>query len=132
MTIYSFLRVFVVVLLALTLVGCWGKDSNLAEVSGIVTLDGKPYEGVSLTFRPEGGGRPGVGKTGSDGRYTVHYTMSDSGAPIGVHRVTVTRMEYPNPDSGEGIETVPERFREFEFEVLPGQMNEFNVSIIRE
>lgn len=124
--ILSFKAVFAV--LALSVAGCWGGPSNLAQVTGMVTLDGKPYEGVSLTFRPEIG-RPGSGVTDAEGRYKVYYTSTATGAPIGPQRVTVTKMYYPNPDS-VGIEMIPEGFREFSFEVLPNVTNEFNIAIV--
>ena len=74
-------------------VGCGGGPADqpdLADVSGTVTLDGKPLANAMVQFSPDGKGRPSTGTTSSDGSYTLQYTADDSGAKIGGHSVTVS------------------------------------------
>ncbi|MEO2018121.1 MAG: carboxypeptidase-like regulatory domain-containing protein [Fuerstiella sp.] len=75
-------------------VGCGGggptDQPDLADVSGTVTLDGKPLANAMVEFSPDGEGRPSTGTTSSNGSYTLQYTANHSGAKIGVHSVTVS------------------------------------------
>ena len=91
------MRHFVVFCLFLSLlVGC-GGDGNVAHVSGVVTLNGKPTADIAITFQPlavEGKNTTppaATGVTGSDGRYTVKLIGSDKpGAPVGKNQVRFT------------------------------------------
>ena len=57
-----------------------GSDTPpLGTVTGVVTLDDKPLSDAEVTFQPEKG-RPSLGKTDSEGNYTLVYTASDNGA----------------------------------------------------
>ena len=57
---------------ALAAVGCGGGTAN---VSGVVTLDGKPVEGATVTFTPDskdgGGVGASYGKTDAQGRFSL-------------------------------------------------------------
>lgn len=78
------------------LAGCGGSDRpELATASGIVTLDGEPVEGASVTFVPLTGGRPGTGITDGAGRYTIKTYSDSPGAIVGDHRVAVMKISGP-------------------------------------
>jgi hypothetical protein len=82
-------------------VGC--SSSNVAPVSGRVTLDGKPLAGVHVGFQPianPGNMNPGGGSyalTDSDGQYKLLLVEGEQpGAVVGKHRVEITaRSEVP-------------------------------------
>ena len=78
----------------LTAAGCSSNPAvypEVADVVGVVTLDGQPLEGATVTFAPEAG-RASSGVTDSAGRYSLHYTGSIRGAMLGSHRVMINKM----------------------------------------
>jgi hypothetical protein len=85
---------------------------ELGDVSGVVTLDGVPVEGATVTFQPlppEGEDQPShvsasVGLTDKDGRYTLMYVQDAAGAAVGRHKVTISA---PMPN---GRERLPKRY----------------------
>lgn len=92
------------VALAAALVGGCGKLSGpkTVEVTGRVTLEGKPLEGVILQFEPdESGVAPGkkalptaFGTTDADGRYRAFRTGNKAyGAVVGLSNVRITVPE---------------------------------------
>lgn len=79
------------VLVPLALVGCmmWGCSPGgvpTAEVSGTVTLDGKPLEGAMVGFYPASGGAPATGQTDNAGKFKLK-------APLGKAKVSVSKTE---------------------------------------
>ena len=87
--------------------GC-GGDKKLAKVSGVVTLDGKPLDGATVVFHPEGGGRPATGTTGADGHFSLTTYTSGDGAQVGDHKVVVSKssqanVSAPQPDNPKGM-----------------------------
>lgn len=75
------------VLLA-ALCGC-GSNSDMAPVSGIVTVNGKPVPAAQVLFT-SAGHRPAAGETDSSGRYVLSTFETGDGASIGSYSVTVT------------------------------------------
>ncbi len=78
----------------LTAAGCSSNPAiypEVADVVGVVTLDGQPLEGATITFAPEAG-RASSGVTDSTGRYSLNYTGSIRGAMLGAHRVMIKKM----------------------------------------
>lgn len=74
----------------------------MAEVTGRVTLEGRPLEGVILQFEPDDSGvapgkkaRPAAfGQTDADGRYRAFRTGNKAyGAAVGLSHVRVTVPE---------------------------------------
>ena len=71
--------------------GC--GNSDLVSVSGTVTYDGQPVEGVLVVFSPEVQGEnhfPGpfsTGTTDSSGNYTLKTKKGSRGAVVGPHKV---------------------------------------------
>lgn len=58
-------------------------------VGGVVTLDGQPLKGASVTFMPRGKGRPGIGVTDGEGRFSVEDAGMHDGIPPGDYDVVV-------------------------------------------
>jgi hypothetical protein len=75
--------------LALTTIGCGSDLLELVEVTGTVTLDGKPLPDAEVIFQPADG-RPSSGRTDTEGRYTLQYMDDKSGALPGMHSVRVS------------------------------------------
>jgi hypothetical protein len=75
---------------SLLLVGCGDSVPAMAPVSGVVTVDGQPVEGATVTFVPEAGGRPAIGLTNAEGKFTLETLKPGDGALVGKHKVTVT------------------------------------------
>jgi hypothetical protein len=72
--------------------GC-GKG-GLVKVQGTVTLDGKPLDGATVIFVPEGeGGVTANGLTGSDGVFRLTTRTSGDGALPGQYKVTITKAQ---------------------------------------
>lgn len=81
------MRLAGLVLLGL-LVGCGGR-SDMAPVSGVVTVDGKPVAAAQVLFTSPNR-RPAVGETDAEGRYVLSTHEQGDGAAIGSYNVTVT------------------------------------------
>lgn len=81
--------------LAATLIfvsGCGGDDTPpLGEVSGTITLDGQPLEGVIVVFKPESG-RAATGTTDASGQYTLEFSYQVPGCKVGNNKV---HLEWP-------------------------------------
>ncbi len=105
---------FMGLLLAVSiLVGC-GKDDTppLGEVTGVVTLDGKPVEGANVRFLP-GHTRGSSGGTDAKGRYELSFDDDHSGAAVGMHDVMISQRAdvMKNPELGNQ-EQLPARYNE--------------------
>jgi hypothetical protein len=83
----------VALLCALFATGCESRPYGLAPVSGVVTLDGKPVPGSSVSFQPQGTStNPGpgsVGKCDESGRYELETIRREPGAVPGPHAVRI-------------------------------------------
>lgn len=85
-------------------VGC-GQFASVGEVTGRVTLDGRPVEGLLLRFQPDpsvdaSGKAPlpiAYGHTGADGRYRAFRTGKKLfGVAVGRNRVSITPPDEGN------------------------------------
>ena len=72
----------------LSFCGCFGGGSDVAEVTGTITVDGQPIEHAVVSFTPVQG-HASVGMTDAKGNYTLFYLRNVDGAEIGEHKVTV-------------------------------------------
>lgn len=73
--------------------GCRSSDQpELGQVSGAITLDGKPLTGVTVVFQPESG-RPARGVTNNDGQYELTYIRQTKGTKVGTNRVEIAPSE---------------------------------------
>jgi hypothetical protein len=74
-----------------------GCSHKLVKVHGKVTLDGKPVEGATVTFVPDGeGGHSASGQTGSDGSFTLSTYTTGDGAQAGQYKVIVVKSTGAN------------------------------------
>src|SRR5262245_20996101 len=84
--------------MALLCGGC-GDNLPLAPVTGVVTLDGKPVKGALLEFVPQQpGGSTASGTTDENGRYTMYFGSSGTGAFIGKTLVRITSDDRVSVD----------------------------------
>jgi hypothetical protein len=81
-------------------VGCGGPAT--VPVSGTVTLDGEPVDGATVTFVPEGEGRPANGNTDASGNFTLTTFTGGDGALPGSYNVTVFKTAAPVEADTEG------------------------------
>jgi hypothetical protein len=107
--------------------GC-GRPSHLPElgdVSGTVTLDGRPIARATVSFEP-GQGRTSLGTTDAQGRYTLEFAGGYKGAVLGQHTVRIGTGQGSLPDAhGKFVaESVPAAYNmhsTFAADVKPGQ-----------
>lgn len=87
-------RLSLIAMLALLGSGCGrGNLPELGSVSGRITLDGKPVEGVHIEFIPLIEGRPSAAASDSSGHYVLSYKGSVKGARVGEHKVIMTTLQ---------------------------------------
>lgn len=124
---------------ALTL-GCNQSQYEMAKVTGVVTLDGKPFVWGSVSFAPvttsssENAGKPAFGMLDSEGRFELSTYSERDGAVVGQHRVTVFCVE--DGANGKAPSWVPE-FRRLALRgdamtVKADGENEFEINITSE
>jgi hypothetical protein len=94
--------------------GC-GSDRMVANVAGIVTYDGEPLSGATVTFQPTSGQRPGIGQTDGAGGFELGTYGVNDGAVVGDHAVTVVLREagpegMPKPGVPPGRPLIAERY----------------------
>ncbi len=78
--------------MAVAVSGCSRDDTPpLGEVTGKVTLDGTPLEGVIVVFKPDSG-RVATGTTDAEGAYVLEYAYQVPGCKVGHCKVN---MEWP-------------------------------------
>ncbi|TWT40690.1 carboxypeptidase-like regulatory domain-containing protein [Botrimarina hoheduenensis] len=87
-------------LVAAVLAGC--GQSDFAPVSGVVTYNGSPLGGATVTFRPVDGRQFSYAVTSEDGTYqlVVSGAGGHTGAVVGEHRVKVTAVAEPSNKEG--------------------------------
>lgn len=135
---------------ALTLVGalsgCGTGAPRVAQVSGRVTLDGKPLPKASVTFVPmatrqnENPGPTAQGMTDDQGRYQLSVDVSTPGAVVGACRIYITTIlsdpATDDRDAGGPIrkvrDKVPTRYNmatELTFDVPAGGTDRANFDL---
>ena len=112
------------------LVGC-SSGVKTAQVSGTVTLDGKPLANAHVVFQPVAtGAKVNVGAgsygiTDSSGSFTLRLVTTDQpGAVVGTHRVEINLRNETDDDRDPKLRPTPK--------VLPSKYNresalQFNV-----
>ena len=119
----NFNRIAVLAAFCTCISGCGSSENyKLAPVSGRVQVDGKPTEGLRVSFEPIGGadkpypGPESIGITDKDGRFTVS-TFAErqrSGAVVGKCRVRIWSLpadqkgQDVSDDRGENYDPVAE------------------------
>jgi hypothetical protein len=130
------MRLSLLLLLTLLLAaGCSGDDYSdlkLLDVSGTVTLDGRPLAGAKVAFIGDDQGGS-VGVTDSSGRYKLMYDSQRSGVTPGSKIVRITQADADAegadpgaPESGEGAvkEPIPPRYNResiLKADIAPGK-----------
>lgn len=114
---------FVTTFLIIINVSC-NSNSTIGDVTGKVTYHGQPLKGAKLEFNPVAEGRMSVGFTDDQGEYRLQYTLQQTGAKLGKHRVNVRVYS----EAGAPPVTIPAKFNNMEFEVKQGS-NEFDIDI---
>jgi hypothetical protein len=105
---------------ALIVTGCESKTYSLVEVTGKVTLDGKPVPDAVVNFQPQAGENrsPGPGSTGrcdAEGRFQLSTIRNEPGAVVGVHGVRIYSYSPESPavsdtDTEPRKEIIPDRY----------------------
>ncbi|AMV33387.1 hypothetical protein VN12_14775 [Pirellula sp. SH-Sr6A] len=62
--------------------GCANRIPT-ASVTGTITINGKPVEGIEVQFVPEAKVRPSIGMTDAQGRYRAEFLTTQSGVVLG-------------------------------------------------
>ena len=87
-----------VLALFVSLPGCGEAKPQVAEVTGIVTLDGKPLELVHVEFWPQVGPRS-FGKTDDSGKFTLQTDdRTQVGCPLGTNKVSLRDTAHTKDD----------------------------------
>ena len=100
---YSFCWQTLLAGVVLTFVGCTRQDDRgLVEVSGAVTVDGKPLRTGSVSFRPiaSRGNKTNHIPTCSidaEGSFNLKVPPETSGAPLGWYKVVIVALDDPRP-----------------------------------
>jgi hypothetical protein len=122
---FSWWAIFV--LLPAVLTGC-GGGSQVAPVTGRVTLDRRPLEHADVMFQPDASQRPSNGRTDADGRYELAYKRGQPGAIVGEHTVRI----YVSPELVRNPPRIPARYdaeSELRVKVEPDEENVFNFDL---
>jgi hypothetical protein len=130
MIIKSIGRLALIGPLCALLVGC--ANNQTAEVTGTVTVDGRPAEKGSITFLPADGMSATSGDTIEGGKYTAkNVPVGTMRVEIRVPKVTGRKKLYDTKDSAfreTFSESLPKKYNsatELRFDVEPGE-NEKN------
>jgi hypothetical protein len=138
------------VLLLCYLAGCYqGNSFGTIPVTGKVTYKGQGVEGATISFMPEGQGRPATAISTAGGAYELS-TLDSKGAIPGPYTVVVRKTEIPlastAPVSMEDAlklnnkpppppkELLPAKYADaakspLKFEVKKGQTNTFDLPL---
>ena len=104
---FALVTSLVLLMAVATLTGCGGP--NLAPVTGMVRLEGKPIGPGVILFLPDKSrgneGKAAMGNFGPDGVYTLTTYEEGDGALVGHHRVIIRGMSA----AGGAAEPVADR-----------------------
>lgn len=134
---------------ALLLIAASGCNNKFVPVSGVITLDGKPYGKAAISFQPIGTqdnpypGRGSSAYTDDNGRYEL-ISDENKGAVVGKHLIRITtRARALEGDPGVGtpdgapvlrpVEPIPAEWHshsEKKFDVPPGGTDKANFDIV--
>lgn len=111
-------RFLCLLMLPLILTGCSGKSNDLpdlAEVTGQVTLDGKPLSDAIIDFYSQGAqqkkqARTSTAATDEEGKYSLMYNNDTAGAILGDHLVRISKTEGGAEVAGP--EMLPKKYNE--------------------
>jgi len=79
-------------------VGPVGEVIEVVNACGVLTFQGKPLEGFTVTFMPVSGKRPASGITDAAGKFVLGTNGANDGAEAGFHNVAVVWAGPPPTD----------------------------------
>lgn len=101
-------------------------QKKTAQVTGIVTIEGKPLTFGAISFSPVTTGKESAksaeGSVGEDGKFSLSTYVVGDGAVVGKHRVTLGSPDPKKRLPGE----IP---KDYELEVKPGS-NHFEIVLL--
>jgi hypothetical protein len=100
------------VLAAVLLGGGCNRNENLADVTGVITLDGKPLEDALVVFSPRQGGTTSYGRTGADGAYRLYFNDHTPGGWLGENVVRISTGDVDATGEGGKPERVPVQYNQ--------------------
>ena len=78
-------------MIIIAIFGCGGSTlHSVYPVKGIVTVAGKPAEGINVTFAPIDGRMASSGRTNSRGEFVLTSEKGKTGAVSGKHKVLLS------------------------------------------
>lgn len=80
------------------LTGCGDPGIGAVPVSGTITVDGKPMEGVMVVFNPVDGTRAASGRTDAEGKYSLTTEINGDGALPGEYKISATKHLVEDDD----------------------------------
>jgi hypothetical protein len=86
--------------------GC-GGNTELASVTGKITLDDKPLADAFVVFSPTSAGTTSYGRTSSTGEYEMMFSDREKGAWVGENIVRITTGDVGTGSSGAKKEILP-------------------------
>jgi len=113
------LKNFIFSVMLCSVTGCMGDGAesvpDLADVSGVVTLDGAPLGNAKVIFEPQevrekGRRRASSATTETDGSFELQYNADAAGATPGKHKVMIIKLP-DNPDEA-GKQLIPAKFND--------------------
>lgn len=90
-------------------IGCSGKEYEVAEVDGVLLIDGRPGHKVHIEFIPDVGtlGPASSADTDATGKFTLRLMersgASTPGAVVGSHKVTLSDQQLSESATGKGV-----------------------------
>ncbi len=91
--------------------GCTKNSLGTTSVTGTVTLDGKPIDGVNVSFSPKNpDGRQCYGVTDAGGVYSLTVPGADVGSGAIPGDYTVTLSKEQSPAEGLSDEEIQQKF----------------------
>lgn len=121
--------------LCLSILGCGDAGSDQPElglVKGVVSIDGEPLDGASITFYPDSG-RQATATTDADGNYELIYIRTTKGCKLGHNKVVISTLTEAEDAAEEGddakievkrvAEKIPRKYNsrtKLEADVKPG------------
>ena len=109
--------------------GCSGRPKAV-PTRGVVTLDGEPVAGVTVTFNPVAGGTEASGLTIADGSFRLTTYTVDDGALPGDYKITVARHKAVDP--GHQKQATMEDMKAFQMKAMKGVNKKMMKSTSRE
>ena len=111
---YSLLLPFVFACL-FACTGCKPRGLDVHAVEGIVTLDGKPFSGVTITLDPVEEGNMGFANTDSQGYYKISTLggTSQKGTTLGTYKIGFNKIVATGGgESGATVDLAPKKYRD--------------------